>query len=138
MQYYAKTNTADPRTGMIHISEVLTEAQEEALGEEKLAELVQRGVLGILGGEAPKKQGKATDEKPVPETEEELEEGAEDEDEGEPEDESEDESEGEAEEEGDDDAGDGEGEMPELSEDDVVEEEKPAKPARKGKGGKTK
>lgn len=130
MQYYAKTNTADPRTGMIHISEVLTEAQEEALGEEKLAELVQRGVLGVLGNETQKKQGKATDEEPVPEAEEEPEEDVEDE--------SEDESEGEAEEEGDDDAGDSEGEMPELDEDDVVEEEKPTKPARKGKGGKTK
>lgn len=138
MQYYAKTNTADPRTGMIHISEVLTEAQEKALGEEKLAELVQRGVLGVLGGESQKKPGKATNKKPVPETEDEPEEDTEDENEDETEDESEEDPEGEAEEEGDDDAGDGEGEMPELSEDDVVEEEKPAKPARKGKGGKTK
>lgn len=45
MQYFAKTNTADPRTGFISVGEYLTEKQVEALGMEKIAELVSRGVL---------------------------------------------------------------------------------------------
>lgn len=50
MQYYAKVNTAGPATGFIAVSEMLSEKQVEALGEEKVAELVSRGVLGIFGG----------------------------------------------------------------------------------------
>lgn len=47
MLYYAKTNTADPRTGFIGLGEFLTEKQTAALGEEKIAELVMAGVLGV-------------------------------------------------------------------------------------------
>lgn len=50
MTYYAKTNTADPRTGFISVGEVLTDAQTDALGKDKLNELVERGVLGVSGG----------------------------------------------------------------------------------------
>lgn len=45
--YYAKTNTADPRVGLITVGEYLTDAQEKALGEDLLNALVQRGVLGV-------------------------------------------------------------------------------------------
>lgn len=50
MQYYAKVNTSGPATGFIAVGEMLSEKQLEALGEEKVAELVSRGVLGIFGG----------------------------------------------------------------------------------------
>lgn len=59
MLYCAKTNTADPRTGFISVGEILSDEQTAALGEEKLRELVERGVLEALGG------GKAIP-KPVP------------------------------------------------------------------------
>lgn len=49
MQYFAKTNTADPRIGFISVGEYLTEKQVEALGAEKVAELVARGVLAASG-----------------------------------------------------------------------------------------
>lgn len=48
MQYFAKVNTAGPKTGFISVGEILTEEQVEALGEEKLAELVAAQVLGEL------------------------------------------------------------------------------------------
>lgn len=49
MQYYAKVNTADPRTGFISVGEYLTEKQVDALGTEKIAELVECGVLAASG-----------------------------------------------------------------------------------------
>lgn len=51
--YYATVNTGSPATGFISTGEVLTEEQAAALGEEKLAELVNAGVLAI-GGETAK------------------------------------------------------------------------------------
>ena len=47
MMYYARTNTADPRVGLITVGEYLTDAQVKALGKEMLDALVERGVLGI-------------------------------------------------------------------------------------------
>ena len=47
MMYYARTNTADPRVGLITVGEYLTDAQAKALGKEMLDALVERGVLGI-------------------------------------------------------------------------------------------
>ena len=61
MKVYARTNTGDPRTGFIGVGEVLTGKQREALGEEKIQELIQRGVLGVIREEAPA-------EKPEPPT----------------------------------------------------------------------
>ena len=49
MDYYAKTNTGTPETGFISTGEYLTKEQVAALGEEKLRELVERGVLGATG-----------------------------------------------------------------------------------------
>lgn len=115
MKYYAKTNTADPRTGFISTGEILTDAQVEALGEEKLQEMVARGVLGVQGGtnkSAPKKPEKPAE----PETE--------------PEDEPEDAEETiDAEDEDD---------LPTLDAGDVIEDEAPAKPASKRGGRKGK
>lgn len=48
MKYVAKVNTAGPRTGFISVGEILTDAQAEALGEDKLRDLVKRGVLGTM------------------------------------------------------------------------------------------
>ena len=48
MQYYTKTNTADPRIGFITKGEILSEEQVESLGEEKLTELVLREMLGAI------------------------------------------------------------------------------------------
>ena len=48
MKVYARTNTGDPRTGFISVGDVLTRKQMEALGEVKIEELIQRGVLGVL------------------------------------------------------------------------------------------
>lgn len=53
MTYYAKTNTADPRVGFIGRGEVLTEKQAGALGENKLEELLKRGVLGRMDDAEP-------------------------------------------------------------------------------------
>ncbi len=50
MQYYARANTAHPAIGLISIGEVLTKEQAEALGAEKIAELLERGVLAACGG----------------------------------------------------------------------------------------
>ena len=40
--------TGNPRTGLIGMGEVLNAKQREALGEEKIRELIQRGVLAVL------------------------------------------------------------------------------------------
>ena len=50
MRYYAKVNTAHPRIGMLTTGEYLTEQQAEALGREKLKDLVERGVLAEDAG----------------------------------------------------------------------------------------
>ena len=47
MQYYAKTYTADPKIGLITPGEFLDEKQVEKLGEEKIADMVERGILGV-------------------------------------------------------------------------------------------
>lgn len=53
MQYYALVNTASPATGFISIGEVLTDKQAEALGDEKIVELVREKVLAPCGAEKP-------------------------------------------------------------------------------------
>lgn len=63
MLYYAKVNTAHPATGMITVGEYLTKKQAEALGAEKLEELVRRGVLGKDSGKAGEAPA-TTEEKP--------------------------------------------------------------------------
>jgi len=60
MQYYAKVNTAGPKTGFISVGEMLTDKQVEALGEEKLAELVAVGVLEEMADD-PKPVSASTD-----------------------------------------------------------------------------
>lgn len=60
MQYYAKVNTAGPKTGFISVGEMLTDRQVEALGEEKLAELVAVGVLEEMADD-PKPVSASTD-----------------------------------------------------------------------------
>lgn len=73
MKYYAKANTASPETGFISTGEMLTDAQAAALGEEKLRELVKRGVLGVTeeraaqadtGPEEPRQEQKPEQEAP--------------------------------------------------------------------------
>lgn len=116
MKYYAKTNTADPKTGFITKGEYLTDQQAEALGEEKLRDMVERGVLGAIG-ESPR----AT----VPPTEPPIEPKAEEPEE--PEEPASDDIDG----------NDGDGdELPELSAGDVIVDETPAKPKRGGRKGK--
>ena len=59
MSYYAKVNTADPLIGFVNVGECLSNEQAEALGEEKIDELVKNGVLGVTRDhayEAPKAQ----------------------------------------------------------------------------------
>ena len=56
MKYYAKVNTGAPRIGFIYKGEVLTGKQMETLGEEKLLEMVERGVLGTLGETTPERK----------------------------------------------------------------------------------
>ena len=70
MQYYAKVNTAHPATGFITTGEVLTEKQARALGAEKIAELIERGVLAACG-ENPQAAPSAAPATP-PEAEEET------------------------------------------------------------------
>lgn len=48
MQYYAKTNTASPAIGFISVGMMLTEKQADALGDDLIAELLERGVLGVF------------------------------------------------------------------------------------------
>ena len=135
MQYYAKTYTADPKTGLLTPGEFLTEEQVAILGEDRIANMVERGVLAATGDapaqtEAPAKSEKPAEKKgkkPEPVAEEA---DAEDEDDTESEDADEDDSEAEEDED----------ELPELDAADAIdEEEKPAeKPAKTGKGRKTK
>ena len=56
MKYYAKTYTADPKTGLLSPGEFLKEEQAAALGKDRLAEMVARGVLCAVGGEKTKAQ----------------------------------------------------------------------------------
>ena len=65
MQYYAKTYTADPATGLITPGEFLTEKQEAALGEERIAEMVARGVLGAMGKKPAQAEAPAKSEEPA-------------------------------------------------------------------------
>lgn len=67
MQYYALVNTASPATGFITVGEVLTEKQAEALGAEKIAELVRERVLAPCDGEKPAEEERP-DEKENAET----------------------------------------------------------------------
>ena len=60
MQYFAKVNTAGPKMGFISVGEMLTDRQVEALGEEKLAELVAVGVLEEMADD-PKPVSASTD-----------------------------------------------------------------------------
>lgn len=109
MKYYAKTNTATPATGFITVGEVLTEKQAETLGEEKLRELVERGVLGATG-ESPRRP-----EPPAVENAEPAEDA-----EAEPEAEIAEMAE------------DAEDELPALDAGDVIEDEPPAAPKKRG------
>ena len=48
MKYYALVNTAGPKTGFISVGEMLSDEQVQALGREKIEELVQERVIGCL------------------------------------------------------------------------------------------
>ena len=50
MKYCARYNTADPKIGFVSVGEVLTDKQAEALGKEKIDELVKDGLLIAVGG----------------------------------------------------------------------------------------
>lgn len=52
MKYYAKTYSASPKHGLITPGEVLSDEQVTELGEEKIADMVRRGLLGTLAEEA--------------------------------------------------------------------------------------
>ena len=52
MQYYAKTYTAEPKIGLITPGEFLTDEQAAILGEEKIADMVARDILGMAGKKA--------------------------------------------------------------------------------------
>lgn len=76
MDYYAKTNTGSPETGFVTIGEVLTAEQVTALGEEKIREMVKRGILAECGEatkvkkpEEPAAAEEAPEPKPEPEAE---------------------------------------------------------------------
>jgi len=116
MKYYAKTNTATPATGFITVGEVLTEKQAEALGEEKLRDMVKRGVLGATGESPRRPEPPAEKVKDAPDPE------------SEPEEQIEEEAEAEAAEE----AEDAEDELPALDAGDVIEDEPPAAPKKRG------
>ena len=90
MRYYAKTYTADPKVGLLTPGEFLTDNQVDALGEDKIAEMAARGILGVTGAKAPKAQEAAKSDEPEEaeveaevETEDEADADAEDEAEGE-------------------------------------------------------
>ena len=121
MQYYAKTYTADPKTGLLTPGEYLTEAQVAALGEDRIADMVKRGILCAAGEKPAKPQQAAKSETPA-EKKAEKAAPAEEADAGEW---------AEAEE------GD---ELPELDAAGAIdaEDEKPAAPAKKGGRRKTK
>lgn len=126
MDYYAKTNTGSPETGFITAGEYLTEEQKAALGEEKLRDMVKRGVL-CAEGQAEKPEPEkpqtppAVEDAPEPDTEPEDtdEDDADDADDAEEAEEAED-------------------ELPALDAGDVIEDEAPAKPASKRGGRKGK
>jgi len=64
MRYYAKTYTADPKVGLLTPGEFLTDNQVDALGEDKIAEMAARGILGVTGAKAPKAQDAAKSDEP--------------------------------------------------------------------------
>ena len=64
MRYYAKTYTADPKVGLLTPGEFLTDNQVAALGEDKIAEMAARGILGVTGAKAPKAQEAAKSDEP--------------------------------------------------------------------------
>lgn len=113
MKYYAKTNTADPAIGFITVGEYLTDKQAEALGEDKLRDMVRRGVLKSVDNSPREAEPPA--EPDAPETPEPETEGP-DAPEAEPE--------------------DAEDELPTLDAGDVIDDEPPAKPKRGGRKAK--
>lgn len=135
MQYYARTNTGTPETGLITKGEFLTEKQVAALGEDRLADMVKRGVLGVTGGKPALTGEAATSEKPVAEKAEKAEKATEKAN-------AETAADAEAEdaEDGVDMNGeDGGEELPELDAADAIDaEDTPVKPAKKGGRRKTK
>ena len=118
MKYCAKTNTADPKTGFITKGEYLTDQQAEALGEEKLRDMVARGILSAEGGSPRTAEPPAEPAAEEPDAEPEAPEEPEAEDAEEADDA--------------DDAEETEDELPELDAGDVIEDEPPAKPAKRG------
>ena len=126
MKYYAKTYTGDPKIGLLTPGECLTETQAVALGEDRIADMVERGVLGVMGEAPAKAEAPAAPEAPAKKAAKparKAEKPADPEEDGE---------EIEAEEDEDD--------LPELDGAEAIdEEETPAvKPAKTGKGRKTK
>lgn len=120
MQYYAKTYTAEPKIGLITPGEFLTEEQEAILGEEKIADMVARDILGVTGRKAPAAQEIAKSDEP-PAAEEDADEDADTEEEDESIEE-----------------GEVSDELPELdAAGEISGDEEPAKPAAK-KGGRRK
>jgi len=136
MRYYAKTYTADPKVGLLTPGEFLTDNQVAALGEDKIAEMAARGILGVTGAKAPKAQEAAKSDEPE-EAEVEAEVETEDEADADAEVETEDEADADAE-----DEAEGEEGGEELLELDAAGEisvdeptdEQPAKPAKKSGG----
>ena len=122
MDYYAKTNTGTPETGFISTGEYLTKEQVAALGEEKLRDMVKRGVLGATGESPRRPEPPAEKVKDAPEPEAEPEEQIEEEAEAEPAEEAE----------------DAEDELPALDAGDVIEDEPPAAAPKKRGGRKAK
>ena len=112
MKYYAKTNPATPATGFISMGEYLTKEQVAALGEEKLRELVERGVLGVTG-ESPRSPEPTAVVKAEPAKDAEAEPEAENAETAE----------------------DAEDELPALDAEDVIDDEPPA-PVTKKRGGR--
>lgn len=123
MEYYAKTNTGSPETGFITAGEYLTKKQAEALGEEKLRDMVKRGVLGVTGESPRRPEPPAEKDAQEPDTEPEA--AAEDADEPEEAEEPEETEEA-------------EDDLPALDAGDVIADEPPAKPASKRGGRKAK
>ncbi len=131
MQYCAKTYTGDPKTGLLTPGEILTEEQVTALGEDRIASMVERGILAVTGETPAQTEQGAKSEKPAGKKNKKPEPAAEETDAA-------DEDDGEESEGGEDE--DNEEELPELDAADAIcEEEKPAeKPAKSGRGRKTK
>ena len=151
MQYYAKTYTADPKTGLLSPGEYLTEEQVAALGEERIANMVERGILAVTGGKPAQTEENAESEKPAAKKPAKKAKAAAEEPEADADPEEDEEGgdlngeKGDADPEEDEEGGDlngeeGDGELPELDAADAIgEEEKPAEePAKKGGRRKTK